>query len=205
MSKQIIQTKFGSARLHERGYYVISCRNKNRGKALHRLIFEDHYKLTILEGNVIHHIDNNKTNNEISNLKLMSLSEHSKLHNAGTNHHKYGFKYSKETIQKMTGEKHPFYGKKHSEETKRKISQIQKGVKFSKEHREKIAKSSLGKHSKYTLWDPHKVIFDKRRCDGQKIRKCFILTYNVKQVRIGSFIDFITPTLIYEIIKEESK
>jgi hypothetical protein len=34
----------------------------------------------IPEGHIIHHIDGNKLNNNLSNLKLMSRSEHSKLH-----------------------------------------------------------------------------------------------------------------------------
>lgn len=33
------------------------------------------------KGYVIHHIDEDKSNNDISNLKMMTISEHAKLHN----------------------------------------------------------------------------------------------------------------------------
>lgn len=38
-------------------------------------------KLTFNE--VVHHVDGNKSNNEISNLMLMTRSEHSKIHSTG--------------------------------------------------------------------------------------------------------------------------
>ena len=43
------------------------------------------------------------------------------------------------------GENHPQYGKHRSEDTKRKISESRKGIKFSKEHREKLSKAKKGK------------------------------------------------------------
>jgi len=36
-----------------------------------------------------------------------------------------------------TGEKNPFYGKKHTEETRKKMSEAQKGVPKSEEHKKK--------------------------------------------------------------------
>lgn len=49
------------------------------GKYLHRCVWE-YYNCPIPQGYEIHHIDLNKNNNDISNLRLMSVSEHKKLH-----------------------------------------------------------------------------------------------------------------------------
>ena len=40
--------------------------------------------------NVLHHIDEDPFNNELSNLQLMSRSEHNSYHNRGKKHHHYG-------------------------------------------------------------------------------------------------------------------
>jgi hypothetical protein len=47
---------------------------------LHRVIYEKYHKVKLTTKDVIHHIDGDKENNSISNLKLMTLAEHSKLH-----------------------------------------------------------------------------------------------------------------------------
>ncbi|MBQ2654069.1 MAG: HNH endonuclease [Methanobrevibacter sp.] len=80
MSK-VLHTKFGTAKLDSNGYYKITSKKEgNSLKFLHRLIFEEHHRLTILPNNIIHHLDGNPQNNKISNLKLISHGEHSKLH-----------------------------------------------------------------------------------------------------------------------------
>ena len=77
-----INTKYGRAYCNGKGAYFIRDKNypQNTNKLLHKLIYEDYHKCTILEGNHIHHLDRNPANNDINNLKLMSSSEHSKLH-----------------------------------------------------------------------------------------------------------------------------
>ena len=74
----------------------------------------------------IHHIDENKMNNSLSNLVYLTHSEHMKIHNKGKT-------LSEEIKRKISaankGEKHPRYGKQLSEETKRKISDSQEGEK----------------------------------------------------------------------------
>ena len=90
----ILKTKYGSAGLRPDGYYVIRSRKEgNRGKLLHRLIFEDFYQCDLNEvfpeGVVIHHVDEDKTNNEIWNLIPLTNAEHTAIHKAGaTKYHR---------------------------------------------------------------------------------------------------------------------
>jgi len=96
-----VNTKFGTAKLLKNGYYTITSRKEgNNGKRLHRLIYEDFHKVTLLSWTVIHHIDNNSANNCILNLKAMIWKTHAQ------HHHK---------------------GKPFSEEHKRKIGEAHKG------------------------------------------------------------------------------
>tara|TARA_R110002049_G_scaffold4063_2_gene29295 strand:- start:6561 stop:7109 length:549 start_codon:yes stop_codon:yes gene_type:complete len=64
--------------INKNGYY--ECTTQDR-LMLHNLVYETE-KGSIPEGNVIHHLDNIKINNKIENLKPISPSEHSKLHNS---------------------------------------------------------------------------------------------------------------------------
>lgn len=57
------------------GYWLCSTIHKR----LHIYIYEK-YNGEIPKGYQIHHIDHNKDNNEISNLKLVSREEHNKIH-----------------------------------------------------------------------------------------------------------------------------
>mgnify|MGYP001559225428 CR=1 FL=1 len=47
----------------------------------HIIIYEEHYKIKIPKGFIVHHIDNNRLNNNIDNLRLMTIGEHLKHHN----------------------------------------------------------------------------------------------------------------------------
>lgn len=55
---------------HYRGYH---------GKYLHRAVWE-HFNGEIPKGYVVHHIDGDKSNNDIKNLQLLNHIEHKKLH-----------------------------------------------------------------------------------------------------------------------------
>ena len=63
---------------------------------------------------VIHHIDGDTLNDDFSNLRLMSDSEHKSLHMSG------GIR---------TGDNNPFFGRTHSEESKAKMSAAKMGDK----------------------------------------------------------------------------
>lgn len=57
------------------GYYL----NSTIRKRLHRFVWE-YYNGPIPKGYVVHHIDEDKSNNAIENLELMKLGSHSRLH-----------------------------------------------------------------------------------------------------------------------------
>lgn len=105
-----IYTKFGSATLNNSGHYrIISRKEGNKGKLLHRLIYEDYHNVSIIDGVVCHHIGHNKENNHPTNLKLMYDNDHKSLHNSGANHPNYGninnYKTSEETMVKISKSK----------------------------------------------------------------------------------------------------
>ena len=89
---------------------------------------------------VIHHIDENKFNNKLSNLVYITRSEHTRLHS--------------------TGHKGYWLGKKHTIETKRKMSKAQKNKVFSEETRKKLSEAAkrriYPKDYRRKLCDSHK-------------------------------------------------
>jgi hypothetical protein len=56
-------------------------RESKTDKYIHRLVMEKHLGRPLLSTEHIHHIDGNPKNNDISNLKIVSNSEHRKLEN----------------------------------------------------------------------------------------------------------------------------
>jgi len=63
------------------GYIVIS-RTKDGKKQVkeHRYIMEQHLGRIILPKEIVHHINENKLDNRLENLQLVSRSEHNKIH-----------------------------------------------------------------------------------------------------------------------------
>ena len=80
------------AREEATGYFV--CTSGSR-RSLHDVLWEyeniDGIK-EIPEGCVVHHIDYDKTHNEISNLTLITVFGHNLIHNPGKNSDKYTVK-----------------------------------------------------------------------------------------------------------------
>lgn len=62
-------------RTSENGYY----RNAVTHERMHRYVWK-YYNGDIPEGYEVHHIDGDKANNDISNLQLLTVAEHRKLH-----------------------------------------------------------------------------------------------------------------------------
>lgn len=110
MSKQVLHTKFGIAKV-ERKYFRISSNDKgNYGQYLHRLIFEDFYDFKVPNGFVVHHKDGNKLNNCILNLQLMRKFDHLSLHHKGLKHSdETKMKMSKAKKGKYLGKNNPHY------------------------------------------------------------------------------------------------
>ena len=66
----------------ENGYEVryIGGYNKKGNVKEHRYIMEQHLGRKLNDNEIVHHIDGNKLNNDISNLKVMTKGEHSSFH-----------------------------------------------------------------------------------------------------------------------------
>ena len=60
----------------ENGYLIF----RDSGKRVHRWIMEKHLKRRLERGEIVHHIDGNRQNNDLENLKLLNAKEHFKLH-----------------------------------------------------------------------------------------------------------------------------
>lgn len=66
--------------LKPNGYLEVT-RGENKGRGEHVVIMEAHIGRRIKKGEIVHHINGNRSDNRIENLRLMTRSEHSRLHN----------------------------------------------------------------------------------------------------------------------------
>jgi hypothetical protein len=111
----------------------------------------------------IHHIDGNRNNNSIENLKCVSIKEHYEIHlkqgdyvSAAFIKQKMGrplngWNHSDETKRKISLLCSGMKGKKHSEETKKKMSEVRMGIVFSDEHKTKLSEAKLKNPTSYWL------------------------------------------------------
>lgn len=53
---------------------------KEYGRHQHRIVMENKIGRKLTKDEIVHHIDHNKHNNNISNLQLVTRSEHAKIH-----------------------------------------------------------------------------------------------------------------------------
>jgi len=60
------------------GYRILNTRGKKTRE--HRMIMEKHLSRKLRSDEVVHHKDENKLNNKIKNLEVMSITEHRKHH-----------------------------------------------------------------------------------------------------------------------------
>jgi len=71
-----------------RGYKIINI-GRRKEMSEHRLIWEQHYG-KIPKGYIIHHKDENRSNNDINNLQLLTTSQHAELHSSERKRDKLG-------------------------------------------------------------------------------------------------------------------
>ena len=132
--------------------YIKRGRAYFKSMAIHQIQIHTHigYK----KGYDIHHLDENKMNNSLSNLVYLTHSEHSKLHHKGkiiSNEAKIKMSIahkrenlSEETRRKMSDSQK---GKKLSEETRRKMSDSRKRENLSEETRRKLSEAGTGERN----------------------------------------------------------
>lgn len=84
--KNLSESKKRSADLTAKGTslkpsgYLEITRGENKGRSQHVVIMEEFIGRRLYAHEVVHHIDEDKTNNSIDNLKLMTRSEHARHH-----------------------------------------------------------------------------------------------------------------------------
>jgi hypothetical protein len=75
---------------------------KYYGRHMHRVVMEKYLGRKLKKGEIVHHIDGNKHNNDIKNLELMTQSKHASLHHPEAQ--------AKRKIKTHCPRKHPYSG-----------------------------------------------------------------------------------------------
>lgn len=83
----------GGKYINDRGYLMISIGQGKYGYA-HRIEMEKYLGRELKKEEIVHHINGDRLDNRIENLEIMTLGNHSRLHQTG-------FKASLETIEKL--------------------------------------------------------------------------------------------------------
>lgn len=78
-TKKDITWRFDKKNGYIRGWITID--GKRVIKTFHRWIMEQHLGRDLLPAEIVHHINSNRLDNRIENLKIMTRGEHGKLHN----------------------------------------------------------------------------------------------------------------------------
>ena len=65
--------------IHPDGYVMTVCADKVH-RLQHTIVVEENIGRKLLKAEIVHHINEDKTDNRIENLSIMTLSDHTKLH-----------------------------------------------------------------------------------------------------------------------------
>lgn len=106
-----------------------------RDRYKHRVIWEE-CNGPIPKGMVVHHIDGDRRNNDISNLKLVTRAEHSHIH-------KVLFNINKSHAGKTNAE---IYGPEKAESIRTKLSDKMKVRTYTEERNRNVSKGLMGHH-----------------------------------------------------------
>ena len=118
-----------------------------------RWVWQAYTGQSIPKGYVIHHIDEDPTNNDYSNLQMMTWQEHLSLHHTGKEISEEQRRKMSEYGKTRVGELNPFFGKHHSDESIEKNRQAhlgntyRRGKKQTDEARRKMSEAKKGKPS----------------------------------------------------------
>jgi HNH endonuclease/NUMOD3 motif len=110
---------------------------KSKDIPLARIVMENHLKRKLLSSELVHHKNENSSDDRIENLEIITRSEHQQLHNPAK-----GRITSEETKNRL---RIANLGKKQTDETKLKKSIATKGRIKTEEHKRKIGDGNRGK------------------------------------------------------------
>ena len=72
--------------VNSNGYHRIAVNGRHTYK--HKIIMEKHLGRKLRKNEVVHHINKNKLDNRIENLKVMTILEHQRIHHLGKKYEK---------------------------------------------------------------------------------------------------------------------
>lgn len=147
---------------------------KNMG--IHRIQIHTH--LGYKKGYDIHHLDENKMNNSLSNLVYLTRGEHAKIHCK----EKFKGKHFSDDHKRKLSEAHK--DKKLSEEAKRKMSEAHKGKKMDEEAKKKLSEAAKVRN-KCRIWINNGVVNKFVKCN-EEIPEGFVrgLLKNINRIKI---------------------
>lgn len=123
---------------------------KGREMLEHRLIMEQYLGRPLTRYDAVHHINKNRLDNRLENLQLMTISQHSTLHNTGKKH-----PASEQTRQRISQGLKKAYA---SEEARKRKSIAMTKIWASEEHRQRVSKT-MKRIRAERFWSSRKVNF----------------------------------------------